>query len=68
MRLSISQIEETDPFIRFNQIDKLTPELTKELIKRIIIRQDGSIRIEWNFTDEIAQIIEVPAYAEYKAV
>ena len=68
MRLNINQIEETDPFIRFNQIDKLTPELTKELIKRIIVRQDGSIRIEWNFSDEIAQVIETPVFAEYKAV
>lgn len=68
MHLSTKHISETAPFIRFNQIDKLTPELTKELIKRIIVRQDGSIRIEWNFTNEIAQIIEVPVYAEYKAV
>ncbi len=68
MRLSINHMEETDPFIRFNQIDKLTPELTKELIKRIVVRQDGSIRIEWNFTDEMAQLIEVPIYAEYRAV
>ena len=68
MRLSINNMDETDPFVRYNQIDKLTPELTKELIKRIIVKQDGSIRIEWNFTDELAKIIEVPSYVEYEAV
>ena len=68
MRLSINNMDETDPFVRYNQIDKLTPELTKELIKRIIVKQDGSIRIEWNFTNEIAKIIEVPSYVEYEAV
>ena len=68
MKLSINNMDETDPFVRYNQIDKLTPELTKELIKRIILKQEGSIRIETNITDEIAKIIEVPSYVEYEAV
>ncbi len=29
----------------------------KELVKKIIIRPDGSIRIEWNFCDEMNEPI-----------
>lgn len=35
----------------------MTPQLMKELVKKIIIRPDGSIHIEWNFYDEIGKVI-----------
>ena len=38
----------------------LTPELAKELIKRIIVRPDKSIRIEWNFSDELSGFVGFP--------
>ena len=31
-----------------------------ELVKRIVIQPDGSIRIEWNFLDEIRE----PVFAD----
>ncbi len=45
--------------VRYRKITELTPELMKELVKRIVVRPDGSIKIEWNFTNEIASILNM---------
>ncbi len=44
--------------IQYQERKELTPQLTKELIKRIVVRADGSIRVEWNFYDELADLID----------
>ena len=49
---------ETDrKIMEYQEITELTPQLMKELVKKIMIRPDGSIRIEWNFRDEMNEPI-----------
>lgn len=50
-------IEKVDPY---QGVERLTPELTRELIKRIVVHPDKKIRIEWNFSDELSGLIEFP--------
>jgi DNA invertase Pin-like site-specific DNA recombinase/uncharacterized small protein (DUF1192 family) len=38
---------------RYQTISQLTPEVTRALIKRVIVSPDKQIRIEWNFSDNI---------------
>lgn len=68
INLSMRQIAESDAVTKYQEITDLTPELTGELIKQIIVRPDGSIKIEWKFTDGIAPLIATDSYAEYKAI
>ena len=42
----------------YNETSELTPELTKELIKKITVYPDKVINIEWNYIDEIDRIIQ----------
>ena len=42
----------------YNEISELTPELTKELIKKITVYPDNVINIEWNYMDEIDRIVQ----------
>ena len=53
IKASTMQMEADRKIIEYQEITELTPQLMKELVKRIIIRPDGSIRIEWNFCDEM---------------
>ncbi len=39
--------------MEYREIAELTPGLMRELVKKIIIYPGGSLRIEWNFCDEI---------------
>lgn len=50
-------IEKVAPY---QGVERLTPELTRELIKRIVVHPDKKIRIEWNFSDEFSGLIEFP--------
>ncbi len=43
-------------FTRHKEIEELTQELVRELIKKITVYQDGRIKIEWNFYNEIEAI------------
>ena len=59
MRKAITQESESEQILRYQDIKELTPELTRKLIKQIVIRPDGSIKIEWNFHDEIIREVEI---------
>ncbi len=43
-------------FTHYKEFKELTQELVRELIKKIIIYNDGRIKIEWNFYNEIESI------------
>lgn len=58
--MSTDQILAVEKIAPYQGLIKLTPELAKELIKRIIVRPDKSIRIEWNFSDELSGLVEFP--------
>ena len=60
IRMSTDQILAAEKVTPYQSLTKLTPELAKELIKRIIVRPDKSIRIEWNFSDELSGLMEFP--------
>ncbi len=49
----------------YNEISELTPELTKELIKKITVYPNNVINIEWNYMDEIDRIVQ---FRQKKAV
>lgn len=44
-------IQKGKPLGKYLQVDKLSPELMKELVQRIIIYPGGAIHIDWNFSD-----------------
>lgn len=56
---STSEMEASEKIIEYQKITELTSHLMKELIKRIIIYPNGSIRIEWNFCDEIGELSSI---------
>lgn len=60
IRMSADRISAAEKVTPYQSLSKLTPELAKELIKRIIVRPDKSIRIEWNFSDELSGLVEFP--------
>lgn len=59
MKMNMMQITAAERITPYQELTELTPGLTKELIKRIVIKPNGNIRIEWNFSDEIADLIEM---------
>ena len=60
IRMSTDQILAVEKIAPYQGLIKLTPELAKELIKRIVVRPDKSIRIEWNFSDELSGFVGFP--------
>ena len=60
IRMSADRISAAEKVAPYQGLTKLTPELAKELIKRIVVRPDKSIRIEWNFSDELSGLVEFP--------
>ena len=57
IKKSTMQMETDRKIMEYQEITELTPQLMKELVKKIMIRPDGSIRIEWNFRDEMNEPI-----------
>ena len=53
------QVKEASGMLQYQEITELTPELVKELIRQILVFPDGSIKIEWNFRDEVAKLIQI---------
>jgi len=60
IQVSTERIIGIEKVAPYQGLEKLTPELTKELIKRIVVHPDKNIRIEWNFSDELSGLIEFP--------
>lgn len=44
---------DSEPFLKNRGVSELTPELMKDLVKRVIVHPDGAIRIEWNFNNTL---------------
>ena len=44
-----SVIQSAEPLGKYFNVDKLSPELMRELVQRIIIYPGGAIHIDWNF-------------------
>ena len=57
LRLCMSQVNESSSVTIYSEIKRLTPELVKELVKNIIVKPDGSIRIEWNYSNQIQLLV-----------
>ena len=57
LRLCMSQVNESSSVTIYSEIKKLTPELVKEMVRNIIVKPDGSIRIEWNYSDQIQLLV-----------
>ena len=63
IKASTMEMETGKKVIGYQEITELTPQLMKELVKKIIIQPDGSIRIEWNFHDELSELISFNSIA-----
>jgi len=46
-----SMIQDAEPLGKYIQVERLTPELIRELVQRIVIYPGGAIHIDWNFSD-----------------
>ena len=60
IRMSGDRISAAEKVVPYRELTRLTPELAKKLIKRIVIHPDESIRIEWNFSDELCTSADAP--------
>ena len=58
--MSGDRISAAEKVVPYRELTKLTPELAEKLIKRIVIYPDESIRIEWNFSDELCAAADFP--------
>lgn len=58
--MSGDRISAAEKVVPYRELTKLTPELAEKLIKRIVIHPDESIRIEWNFSDELCTAADFP--------
>ena len=50
-----AEIESGQRFAAYQEITEPDPKLLKELVRSITAKPDGSVRIEWNFRDEISK-------------
>ena len=50
------QMTENQQLVQYQEVTELTVELTKKLIKEIIVFPNQRIKIVWNFTDGIADL------------
>lgn len=48
-----SGLQTSENWVRFTNFSELTPELVRQLVRRIVVYPGGAIHIEWNFKDEI---------------
>lgn len=46
-------LQSAKPFEKYFEVDKLSSQLMKELVQRIIIYPGGAIHIDWNFSDTL---------------
>ena len=60
IRMSGDRISAAEKVAPYRELTRLTPELAKKLIKRIVVHPDESIRIEWNFSDELCTSADAP--------
>ena len=54
MKSEAAHMEAARKIMEDQEITELTPNLMRELVKKIIVYPGGSLRIEWNFCDEIS--------------
>lgn len=43
----------------YAQVTELTPEIMRELVKRVVVYPDHTVSIEWNFRDEMVRILKI---------
>ena len=59
IQVSTAQISDSKKLIQYQDVSEVTPELMKELVKRIVVYPDGVLGIEWNFKDELAKLVKI---------
>ena len=52
-------IANSQPLIDYQEIDVLDPDLLKELVARIVVFPGEKIKIVWNFSDEISELLKL---------
>lgn len=51
-------IASSKPLIDYQEIELLDPDLLRELVERIIIYPNGKMKIVWNFSDEVSELLK----------
>lgn len=58
LKLDAHHIASSKPLIDYQEIEMLDPDILKELVERICIYPDGRIKIIWNFSDEVSELLK----------
>lgn len=66
IKVSTEQITAAGRITPYHSVTKLTQGLARELIKRIVIKPNGGVQIEWNFSDELSGMIDFPEISAKK--
>lgn len=66
IKVSAEQITAAGRITPYHSVTKLTQGLARELIKRIVIKPNGGVQIEWNFSDELSGMIDFPEISAKK--
>ena len=57
LKMDAHHIASSKPLIDYQEIEMLDPDILKELVERICIYPDGRIKIIWNFSDEVSELL-----------
>lgn len=61
-----AQRSSANGIIRYAEIDELTPEIMRKLIRRVVVYPDSRISIEWNFRDDMIRHLDVERIVQAK--
>lgn len=50
-------VADSQPFAGFQELGALTHGLVKELVRQIVVYPGGSVRIIWNYSDEVSALL-----------
>ena len=59
LKADAHHIANSKPLIDYQEINVLDPDLLKELVARIVIFPGEKIKIVWNFSDEMSELLKI---------
>lgn len=59
LKMDAHHIANSQPLIDYQEIDVLDPDLLKELVAQIVVFPGEKIKIVWNFSDEISELLKL---------
>ena len=59
LKADARHVANSKPLIDYQEIDALDPDLLKKLVARIVIFPGEKIKIVWNFSDEMSELLKI---------